>query len=127
MEKTISERVIGCAYEVANSLGTGFLEAVYENALCVELEGKSICYVRQKQLEVNYKGNTVGHYVSDIIVENRLLLELKALPMLTNQHEAQVMNYLKATGIKVGLLINFGTPKLGIKRIVCHYNEIERI
>ena len=127
MEKTISERVIGCAYEVSNHLGTGFLEAVYENALGVELEAEDIRYAKQKQLKVNYKGNTVGHYVSDLIVENKLLLELKALPGLTTQHEAQVMNYLKATGIKVGLLINFGTPKLGIKRIVCHYNEIERI
>jgi hypothetical protein len=74
MEKTISERIIGCAYEVSHSLGTGFLEAVYENALCVELERKNIRYVKQKQLEVNYKGNTVCHYVSDIIVENRLIL-----------------------------------------------------
>ena len=127
MDKTISERVIGCAYEVSNSLGAGFLEVVYENALCVELERNNIFYKRQKQLEVSYKNTVVGHYVADIIVENKLLLELKALPKLTSQHEAQVMNYLKATGIKVGLLMNFGIPKIGIKRIVCRYDEIESI
>ena len=127
MEKLLSARVIACAYEVSKSLGSGFLEAVYENALCMELKRDGIHFEKQKQLKVNYKGSTVGHYVCDIIIENKLLLELKALPTLSNQHEAQVMNYLKATGITVGLLLNFGTPKLGIRRIVWQYNEIERI
>ena len=126
-QQTISERVIGCAYEVSNSLGAGFLEAVYENALCLELEVRGIAFEKQKPVSVSYREQTVGHYVADLVVENRLLVELKALPGVTRQHEAQLMNYLRATGIRVGLLLNFGTPKLGIRRIVWQYRETERI
>ena len=125
--RTLSEKVISCAFEVSNTLGSGFLESVYENALCLELETNGIGYEQQKPVKVNYKYQTVGHYVADLVIENKLLLELKALPGLTSQHEAQVMNYLKATEIKVGLLLNFGTPKLGVRRIVWRYKETERI
>ena len=125
--QTVSERVIGSAYEVSNSLGAGFLEAVYENALCLELEAQSIAFEKQKPVSVSYRGQKVGHYVADLVVENRLLVELKALPGITKQHEAQLMNYLRATGINVGLLLNFGTPKLGIRRIVWQYTDTERI
>ncbi|MBI3771611.1 MAG: GxxExxY protein [Gammaproteobacteria bacterium] len=123
----LSEQVIGCAFEVSNRLGAGFLEAVYENALCHELTYKGVPFVRQKPLEVRYRGKIVGNYVADIVVGNRLLLELKALSKLSPEHDAQVMNYLNASGLKVGLLLNFGTPKLGIRRIVWEYNECERI
>ena len=112
---------------MSNTLGAGYLEAVYENALSVELQAAGIDFERQKPVKVHYRDHLVGNYVADLVVEGKLLLELKALGRLSSQHEAQVMNYLKATGIKVGLLLNFGTPKLGIRRIVWQYQEIERI
>ena len=127
MSKTLSERVISCAFEVSNRLGAGFLETVYENALCIELERQGIVFEQQSPVEVFYRGVTVGLYVTDLLIEKKLLIELKALTQLNRQHEAQVMNYLKATGKTVALLLNFGTPKLGIRRIVWQYNETERI
>ena len=127
MEETISQRVIRCAFDVSNTLGAGFLEKVYENALCVELERSGLDFQSQKPVAVTYKGFQVGEYVVDIIVEDKLLLELKALSMLCSSHDAQVMNYLRATNLSVGLLLNFGKPKLGIKRIVWQHNETEKI
>jgi GxxExxY protein len=126
-DKSLSERVIGCAFEVSNTLGAGFLEAVYENALCCELTGCGIAFQRQKPLEVKYRDRVVGNYVADVIIEDKLLLELKALSKLTGEHEAQLMNYLRATGLNVGLLINFGTPRLGVKRIVWQYDAVVTI
>lgn len=127
MQKVLSKQVISCAFEVSNQLGAGFLESVYENALCLELQNRDIAHERQKHIEVFYKGHQVGSYVADLLVEGRLLVELKALTGFAGQHEAQLMNYLKATGIKVGLLLNFGTPKVGVRRIVWQYEETERI
>jgi len=127
MGKILSERVIACGFEVSNRLGAGFLEAVYENALCVELRREGIYFEQQKPVNVIYREVVVGFYVVDLVVENQLIIELKALSQLNRQHEAQVMNYLKATGISVALLLNFGTPKLGIRRIVRQYKETERI
>ncbi len=117
MSKTLSERVIGCAFEVSSRLGVGFLETVYENALCVELRRHDIQFEQQKPIDVIYRESVVGFYVTDLLVENKLLVEIKALSQFSRQHDAQVMNYLKATGMKVGLLLNFGTPKLGIRRL----------
>ena len=125
--KSISEKVLDCAFEVSNRLGVGFLESVYENALCVELSNKGLSYLQQKPLKVIYKGAVVGNFITDIIVERKLLLELKVAVELNNSHKAQVINYLKATGISVGLLLNFGTPKLGVKRIVHQYSKSEVI
>ena len=127
MQKTLSKDVISCAFEVSNLLGVGFLESVYENALCVELQRHDIAFERQKHIEVLYKGYQVGRYVADLIVEDNLLVELKALSGFSRQHEAQVMNYLRATGIRVALLLNFGTPKVGVRRIVWQYKETESI
>lgn len=121
--EAVSKRVIGCGYEVSNELGAGFFKAVYENALCLEFERQGLSFERQKHLEVRYKGRVVGHYVADFILEKRLLLELKALSALTNEHDAQVMNYLRATGLKVGLLLNFGTPRLGVRRLVWQHDD----
>lgn len=126
-DKTLSQRVIGCAFEVSNTLGAGFLETVYESALCYEFEREGILFERQKPLKVKYKGKLVGNYIADVLVEDKLLLELKALSRTTSEHEAQVMNYLKAAGLSVGLLLNFGTPKLGIKRIVWQYDATVNI
>ena len=127
MGETVSQRVIRCAFDVSNTLGAGFLEKVYENALCVELEKNGLKFQSQKPIVVNYKGFQVGEYIADIVVEDKLLLELKALATLCSSHDAQVMNYLKATNLSVGLLLNFGRPKLAVKRIVWQYNEAEKI
>ena len=126
-ENSISERVIVSALEVSNRLGVGFLESVYENALCVELDNRGIAFHQQKPIKVIYKGQVVGRFVADMVIEDKLLLELKAMSGLAKNHTAQVINYLKATGISVGLLLNFGTPKLGVQRIVHQYNELEVI
>ena len=127
MEETISQRVIRCAFDVSNTLGAGFFEKVYENALCVEFEKNGIRFQAQKPVIVNYKGFQVGEYIVDVVVEDKLLLELKALSTFCSSHDAQVMNYLKATNLSVGLLLNFGRPKLGIKRIVWQHDETEKI
>lgn len=122
-EDNVSKRVIGCAFAVSNELGAGFLENVYENSLAIELGKQGIRFERQKSLDVYYSGTVVGHYVADIVIERRLILEIKALSAVTSIHEAQWMNYLQATGITVGLLLNFGTPRLGVKRIVKSYDD----
>lgn len=127
MVRRISERVIGCAYAVSNELGPGFLEAVYENALSHELLQEGLRVERQKTLDVIYKGQIVGKYVADILVDDRLLLELKAVSRLVPEHKAQVINYLKAIGVNVALLINFGTPRPEIKRIVWKHKEADFI
>ncbi len=125
--KKLSELVIACAYDVSNRLGVGFLESVYENALSVELEKRGIQHQQQKPLKVFYDGVVVGNFVTDLIVEDKLLVELKVVTTLLSNHKAQLMNYLKATGMPVGLLLNFGTPKVGVQRIVNQYIESELI
>ena len=114
----ISERVIGCAYMVANTMGCGFLEKVYENALAHELSKAGLSVEQQKHLSVIYDGIVVGEYITDLLVENAVLVEAKAVKLLDDIHMAQCLNYLKATGLKLCLLINFGTPKVAVKRIV---------
>ena len=123
VSKRISERVIGCAYAVGNELGPGFLEVVYESALCLELTRSGLQIERQKPLDVSYKGEIVGKYFADILVQERLLLEVKAVSRLVPEHKAQVINYLKATGLSVSLLINFGTPRTEIRRIVWRHDD----
>jgi len=125
--KLISERVISCAFEVSNTLGAGFVEKVYENALCIELNRAGIPFCRQPRFEVRYKNENIGNYIADIVVADKLLVELKALSVLKREHEAQVMNYLKASNLSVGLLLNFGTSRMAIKRIVWKHDESERI
>ena len=127
MDNELSQRVIGCAFEVSNTLGTGFFEKVYEQALCVEFEKTGLGFVCQQPVSVKYNDILVGEYIADIVVEGQLLLELKALSALCPEHEAQLMNYLKATGLSVGLLLNFGRPKLGIKRMIWNHNETKNI
>lgn len=123
MDNDLSGRVIGCAFEVSNTLGAGFFEKVYEKALCVEFDRQGISFQCQKMVVVEYKNCLAGEYITDIIVENKLLLELKAVSALRSEHEAQLMNYLKATRLSLGLLLNFGKPKLGIKRMVWNHHE----
>ena len=125
--KRLSNRVIGCAQTVSRELGTGFLEAVYENALTLELESEGIVFERQHPLDVYYKRQRVGHYQADLVIEGKIIVEIKAVLSLNACHKAQVINYLRATGMSVGLLLNFGASQLGIQRIVWKYNEAEYI
>ncbi len=112
----ITEAVIGCAFEVIKELGPGFLESVYEKALLVALHQKGLSAVAQHPLKVSFRGENVGEFFADILVERKVLLELKVVKALTPEHQAQLINYLHASGIEVGLLINFGNPRLEIKR-----------
>jgi len=118
MNELITEKIIGCAYTVANTLGCGFLEKVYENALAHELRKEGLVVLQQAGVNVIYDGIVVGEYVSDLLVENEILVELKAVKALDNIHMAQCMNYLKATGLQVCLLINFGSPRIEVKRVL---------
>lgn len=117
-ESDLTYKIRGCIFEVANTLGHGFLEQIYEHALAIELEAQGLAYKRQHPIQVFYKETLIGNYIADIVVEDLVLLELKACSSLLPQHEAQLLNYLRATGIRVGLLINFGQPKVEIKRFV---------
>jgi len=117
----ITEKIIGCAYTVISTLGCGFLEKVYENALFHEISKAGLEVSRQHGIQVVYDGIIVGDYIADLLVEGRILVELKAVKTLDDIHRAQCMNYLKATGHNVCLLINFGAPKLEVKRIVNNF------
>jgi GxxExxY protein len=109
-------KIIGLAIRVHKELGPGFLEAVYHKALMIELEEAGVDYQTGVPLEVFYRGRPAGTFVADLIIEKRLLLELKAIDVVASIHESQVVNYLKATGIDLGLLLNFGAAKLQVKR-----------
>ena len=114
----ITERIIGCVYVVANTLGNGFLEKVYENALAHELRKSGFLVEQQKGIKVRYDGVVVGDFMVDLLVQKEVLVELKAVKTLDNIHVAQCLNYLRATGLKVCLLLNFGTPKVQIRRLI---------
>lgn len=118
VEEQLSYRVRGCVYEVSRELGGGFLEKVYENALMREFALRGLTAQAQVPLSVTYKGHTVGQYFVDMMVEDRILLELKAQEELPPSSQAQLINYLRASGRKIGMLINFTSPKAVIKRIV---------
>ena len=117
----ITETVIGCAYKVANSLGNGFLEKVYENAIVHEILKTGLRVQQQYRLKVKYDGIIVGEYIADLLVEEKVIIELKAVKMLDNIHIAQCLNYLKGTNLNLCLLINFGSPKVKVKRIVNNF------
>jgi GxxExxY protein len=114
----ITEKIIHCAFLVSNSFGVGFLERVYENSIAIELRDIGLSVQQQAPIPVNYKNNIVGEYSSDLLVENSVLVELKAVKTLDEIHLAQCMNYLKATGFKLCLLLNFGAKRVQIKRII---------
>jgi GxxExxY protein len=116
--KNLSYDIIAAAYEVHNTLGFGFLEKVYEKALFIELCERKIIVEKQKEITVCYKGTEVGTYFADLVVNNEILIELKVVENLNNYHQAQVLHYLKATGFKLGLLINFGKERVEYKRLV---------
>ncbi|MBN2376512.1 MAG: GxxExxY protein [Sedimentisphaerales bacterium] len=117
----ITEKIIGCAYTVANTLGSGFLEKVYENALAHELCKAGLKVTRQASIRIHYDTIVAGEYTADLLVNDSVIIELKAVKNLDSVHTAQCLNYLKATKRKICLLINFGKPKIDIKRIVNNY------
>ena len=118
----ITKEIIGAAYEVHNTLGSGFLEKVYQNALMVELKLRKIGAESEKPITVQYRGEMVGNYIADIVVEDKIIVEVKAIKALSEIHEVQLVNYLTATGIEVGLLLNFG-KSVEVKRRIKELNE----
>ena len=115
--KDLSGRIIGCAFRVLNTLGSGFLEKVYENALAHEMRAAGLAVAQQKGVTVYYNGVVVGEYVADLVVEDAVVVELKASRALDPAHTAQCINYLKATRLHLCLLLNFARPRLEIHRV----------
>jgi GxxExxY protein len=113
----ITEKIIGCAFTVGNILGCGFLEKVYENALAHELRKSGLKVLQQHEIDVFYDGVLVGKYFAELFVEDSVVVEIKAIAGLDDSQKAQCLNYLKATKVKIGLLINFGKPRIEIKRV----------
>ncbi len=114
----LTKKIIGCAFEVQNNLGCGFLEKVYHKALTSEFNHKGLKVDSNKSIKIFYKEKEVGLYIPDFIIEDKVIVELKTVDFLTKTHVAQVINYLKATGYTVGLILNFNQPRLQYKRIV---------
>jgi GxxExxY protein len=115
--KELTEKLIEASLDVMKELGSGFLESVYEKALLIILRQKGITVRSQVPLRVSFRGEVVGEFFADILADEKVIVELKAVKALMPEHQAQLINYLKATGIDVGLLINFGTPKLEVRRV----------
>ncbi len=114
----LTYKIIGIAMKVHSDLGSGFLEKVYENAMMVLLEKEFIKAEQQKEIAIDYYGKNIGNYIADILVDEKVIIELKTVDKLTDIHSAQIINYLKATRVKIGLLINFKNSKLEYKRFI---------
>ena len=119
----LTEKIIGCAFEVQNELGAGFLESVYEKAMLVALADAGVSVRAQAPINVTFRGVSVGTFYADLPVGGRVIVELKTVSQLSEQRRAQVINYLNATGVPVGLLINFGNPKLQYRRLTANQNR----
>jgi GxxExxY protein len=124
---SLTERVLGAVFEVSNTLGSGFLEKVYERALLRELGLRGIRATAQAPTAVTYKGLSMGEYFADILVEDVLVVELKCVDRLANEHTAQCLNYLRTSGRTLCLLINFQKPKVEWKRVVLEFPETEEV
>ncbi len=117
LHEDLTSAILGACFDVSNELGSGFLESVYERALLIVLRQKGLRARAQAPIMVTFRGECVGDFLADILVEDRVVVEIKAVKALTPEHLAQVINYLKATGLQVGLLVNFGRPKVEYKRL----------
>ncbi|CAN1519722.1 GxxExxY, GxxExxY protein [Methylophilaceae bacterium] len=117
-EHDLTIMIIGCAYTVSNTLGVGFLEKIYENALLIELKKAGLTVEQQKAIKVHYNNIIVGDFYCDLLVNSKVIIELKSCKAIDDSHLAQCMNYLKACNIHLGLIINFGKPKVEIKRVI---------
>ena len=115
--REITEKIIAASFAVSNELGHGYLESVYEKALIIALREQGLQVQAQFPLTVTFHGQNVGEFIADVFVEKQVIVELKSVARLLPEHQAQLINYLKATGIPVGLLVNFGTPRVTIKRV----------
>ena len=118
LHEELTEKIIGTAMEVHKTLRNGFLESVYEAAMAIELDLQKIPFERQKPIDVFYKGKLAKQFFCDFVIEGKVLVELKAIKKLSENEDAQVLNYLKATGFQLALLINFGAASLEFKRII---------
>lgn len=114
----VSEKIIGCSFAVGNRLGCGFLEKIYENALVIELRKAGLRVAQQQLMRVLYDDVVVGTFMADLVVEGCVLVEVKAVRSFDEIHTAQCLNYLKATGLPLCLLINFGRPRVDVKRLI---------
>jgi len=114
----LTGKIICCAFEVQNNLGCGFFEKVYQKALLYELKSKGFKVETQKPIKILYKDQNIGIYIADIIVEEKIIVELKTVEFLTKIHTAQTLNYLKASGYEIGFILNFARPRLEYKRVV---------
>lgn len=117
LHEELTGKILEASFEVIRELGSGFLESVYERSLLIALRHKGLNATPQVPLNVKFRGAIVGDFYADILIEEKVLVELKAVSRILSEHKAQVINYLKATGIDVGLLINFGNPKLEYYRL----------
>ena len=117
IHEKLTATIIGAFYDVYNTLGYGFLEGVYENALMIELEKINLNAEQQVPIKIFYDKKNIGNFYADVLVEGSVILELKAVSDITNSHEAQLLNYLKGSGLEVGLLLNFGTSPRVIRKI----------
>jgi len=122
----LTREIFGACFEVINELGAGFVESVYENALIIALREKGLHAEKQRPLKVEFRGQVVGEFFADVLVEDEVIVELKAVKALLPEHQAQVINYLKATGKDVGLIVNFGSAKLEYKRLHNSWNKDEQ-
>ena len=118
----LTEKIIACAYKVHNTLGAGFLEKVYENAMMIELRRQGLFAEQQKSIKIYYEGEVVGDYYADLFVENEIIVEIKAIEKLTKIHEVQTVNYLNGIEKEIGLLINFGSSVI-VKRKYKTYDK----
>ncbi len=118
MSYVLKENILKCCFNVANELGIGFLESIYKNALVIDLKKTGLCVEIEKPFQVRYQGQPAGIFIADLIIENRVIIEVKSCKTLLPEHQAQLINYLKVTDIQDGLLVNFATKKIQIKRLV---------
>lgn len=116
LHEELTSTILAACFEVCNELGAGFLESVYGKALIIALQQKGLKVAAQVPIDVSFRGQKVGAFFADLLVEDTVIVEIKAVSALLPEHKAQIINYLKATGIDVGLLVNFGNPKLEYRR-----------
>ena len=119
----LTEKIIGCAFAVSNELGACFLEKVYENAMALEMSVAGLSVERQKPLSVHYRGKVVGDYFADLFVNGEVIVELKVAKCIDESHVSQAINYLRACRKQCGLILNFGKPRVEIKRVVNEFQE----
>ena len=125
LEKDLVYKVVGCSLEVLNTIGHGLREKTYENALCAEFKIRGIDYTQQAVFSVYYKNIKIDEFIPDLVVENKVIVELKTVDSIIDEHRGQILNYLKATGLQVGLILNFKHPKLEWERLVLTANKRE--